>query len=53
MNDELKKAACIKCKKNPCVCPNKSDNPSQTNLDEKIEDKETYPRTKPPKLTWL
>lgn len=36
---------CAECKKNPCVCPNKSDDSGQ--------EIETYPRTKPPKLTWI
>lgn len=39
---------CMECEKNPCVCPNKNAESSH-----ETTKKENYPRTKPPKLTWI
>lgn len=51
--NEAQVNSCADCKKNPCVCPNKSDDSHQKTLSEEAKSKKNPPRTKPPKISWI
>lgn len=44
---------CAKCRKNPCVCPDKGNNSKQNTSGDEAMNKENHKRTEPPKISWI